>query len=43
MITPHNAWISLECRQRLLDQVVANIGGWRRGQLQQCVNGMTSV
>ena len=43
LITPHNAWISLECRQRLLDQVVANIGSWRRGQLQQCVNGLTSV
>ena len=25
IITPHNAWISRECRQRLLDGVVANI------------------
>ena len=43
LITPHNAWISLECRQRLLDQVVANIRGWRNGRLQQCVNGMASA
>ncbi|UHQ54649.1 D-2-hydroxyacid dehydrogenase [Microbulbifer sp. YPW16] len=30
IITPHNAWISRESRQRLLDGVVANIGEWRR-------------
>ncbi|MFN3713809.1 MAG: D-2-hydroxyacid dehydrogenase [Alcanivoracaceae bacterium] len=29
IITPHNAWISRECRQRLLDGVVANILAWR--------------
>ncbi|MCH8541930.1 MAG: D-2-hydroxyacid dehydrogenase [Alcanivorax sp.] len=28
IITPHNAWISRECRQRLLDGVAANIRNW---------------
>lgn len=28
IITPHNAWISRESRQRLLDGVVNNIQGW---------------
>lgn len=28
IITPHNAWISLESRQRLLDGVVSNIHQW---------------
>lgn len=32
LITPHNAWISRECRQRLLDGVVANIRAWRQRQ-----------
>lgn len=31
IITPHNAWISRECRQRLLDGVVANVLAWRAG------------
>jgi glycerate dehydrogenase len=31
IITPHNAWISRECRQRLLDGVVANIRAWQAG------------
>ena len=31
IITPHNAWVSRECRQRLLDGVVANIEGWKVG------------
>ncbi|WOX06594.1 D-2-hydroxyacid dehydrogenase [Microbulbifer pacificus] len=30
IITPHNAWISRESRQRLLDGVVNNIQGWLR-------------
>ena len=29
IITPHNAWISRESRQRLLDGVVENIRAWR--------------
>ncbi len=29
IITPHNAWISRECRQRLLDGVTRNIVTWR--------------
>ncbi|WP_250459476.1 D-2-hydroxyacid dehydrogenase [Microbulbifer litoralis] len=29
VITPHNAWISRESRQRLLDGVVENIRSWR--------------
>lgn len=30
IITPHNAWVSRECRQRLLDGVTRNIVSWRR-------------
>jgi len=33
IITPHNAWVSRECRQRLLDGVVVNIQAWRNGML----------
>lgn len=40
VLTPHNAWISRECRQRLLDGVTANIRAWRGGRLTNCVNGM---
>lgn len=32
LITPHNAWVSRECRQRLLDGVVANIEHWKSRQ-----------
>jgi glycerate dehydrogenase len=32
IITPHNAWVSVECRQRLLDGVVANIEQWQNGK-----------
>lgn len=28
IITPHNAWVSRECRQRLLDGVTRNIRAW---------------
>ena len=28
VITPHNAWVSRECRQRLLDGVTSNIGAF---------------
>lgn len=40
IITPHCAWVSRECRQRLLDGVVGNIRIWQRGGLQHCVNGI---
>lgn len=43
IVTPHNAWISLESRQRLLDQVADNIGVWRHGGLKNCVNGLLPV
>ena len=43
LITPHCAWISLEARQRMLDQVVDIVTGWRRGTLINCVNGLESV
>ncbi|SHF60301.1 glycerate dehydrogenase [Microbulbifer donghaiensis] len=32
IITPHNAWISRESRQRLLDGVVKNIREWRSAE-----------
>lgn len=31
IITPHNAWGTRECRQRLLDGVVSNIRNWKAG------------
>lgn len=30
IVTPHNAWTSRECRQRLLDGVARNIVNWRQ-------------
>ncbi|WP_323846880.1 2-hydroxyacid dehydrogenase [Microbulbifer magnicolonia] len=33
IITPHNAWISRESRQRLLDGVVKNIEEWKKGEM----------
>lgn len=32
LITPHCAWVSRECRQRLVDGVAANILAWRSGR-----------
>lgn len=32
IITPHNAWVSRECRQRLLDGVTRNIRAWRESR-----------
>lgn len=32
IVTPHNAWISRECRQRLLDGVTRNIVSWRQAR-----------
>ena len=39
IITPHNAWGTRECRQRLLDGVVANIRSWQTGDPMNVVNG----
>ena len=41
IITPHNAWVSRDCRQRLLDGIADNIRSWRSGALRNCVNGLT--
>ncbi|KAF0810146.1 glycerate dehydrogenase [Alcanivorax sp. S71-1-4] len=38
IITPHNAWVSVEARQRLLDGVVNNIRAWRAGAPTNQVN-----
>jgi len=38
IITPHNAWGTRECRQRLLDGVVSNIQNWRAGAATNVVN-----
>ena len=43
LITPHNAWVSTECRQRLLNGVVENIRAWRGGTLRNCVNGLEAA
>lgn len=38
IVTPHNAWISVEARQRLLNGVVANIRAWQAGAPTNQVN-----
>ena len=38
IITPHNAWGTRECRQRLLDGVVSNIRSWQAGAATNVVN-----
>ena len=38
IITPHNAWISRDARQRLLNGVVANIRAWQAGEPFSQVN-----
>lgn len=43
IITPHNAWVSRACRQRLLDGVAANIRAWTEGGLRNCVNGLQAA
>jgi glycerate dehydrogenase len=42
IITPHNAWVSGDCRQRLLDGIADNIRSWRAGSVQNCVNGLAT-
>mgnify|MGYP006293382215 CR=1 FL=1 len=43
IITPHNAWVSRDCRQRLLDGVAENVRAWAEGGLRNCVNGLESA
>ncbi len=38
ILTPHNAWGTRECRQRLLDGVVSNIRNWQAGTPTNVVN-----
>ncbi|MCG8391824.1 MAG: 2-hydroxyacid dehydrogenase [Pseudomonadales bacterium] len=38
ILTPHNAWGTRECRQRLLDGVVGNIESWQAGAAMNVVN-----
>jgi len=38
IVTPHIAWASRESRQRLLNQVVENIGSWQSGTPGRVVN-----
>jgi len=38
IVTPHIAWASKESRQRLLNQVVENIGSWQSGRPGRVVN-----
>ena len=38
ILTPHNAWGTRECRQRLLDGVVSNISSWQAGAPANVVN-----
>ncbi len=37
-ITPHNAWLPLDARRRLMDTAVANLQGFLNGQPQNVVN-----
>jgi glycerate dehydrogenase len=38
LITPHNAWLSLEARQRIMDTTIANIASALAGKPQNVVN-----
>jgi len=38
IITPHNAWATVEARQRLMDIVVANVKAFQEGNPQNVVN-----
>jgi glycerate dehydrogenase len=39
LLTPHNAWMSKEARQRVLDTTVANIQAYLNGHPVHVVNG----
>ncbi|HTI08275.1 MAG TPA: D-2-hydroxyacid dehydrogenase [Puia sp.] len=39
IITPHNAWISREARERMLDTTVTNVGAYLNGEPVHVVNG----
>ena len=38
LVTPHQAWATKAARQRLLDDVVANIAAFLRGERRHAVN-----
>ncbi|HEC07239.1 MAG TPA: 2-hydroxyacid dehydrogenase [Thiolapillus brandeum] len=38
ILTPHTAWASVEARQRLLEEIAANIQAFRKGLARNCVN-----
>ncbi len=38
MVTPHNAWISREARQRIMDITASNIAAFKKGQPVNVVN-----
>ncbi|MEX0448328.1 D-2-hydroxyacid dehydrogenase [Spiribacter sp. 221] len=38
LVTPHSAWGSQRARQRIVDQTVENIRGWREGEPRRNVN-----
>ncbi|WP_457665059.1 2-hydroxyacid dehydrogenase [Thiolapillus sp.] len=38
ILTPHTAWASVEARQRLLEEIAANIQAFRNGVARNCVN-----
>jgi glycerate dehydrogenase len=37
IITPHKAWASLEARQRLIDEVAANVSAFMQGRARNLV------
>jgi glycerate dehydrogenase len=37
VVTPHNTWASRESRQRLADEIAANIGAFQRGEPRSIV------
>lgn len=39
IVTPHSAWATRDSRQRLIDQVAANIDAWRAGSPRNVVAG----
>jgi glycerate dehydrogenase len=40
ILTPHNAWASLEARRRLMQTTAENVAGFLRGEPRNVVNGV---
>jgi len=38
IVTPHNAWGSVDARQRIVDQMVENVAAFKQGQPIRQVN-----